>query len=122
VEVREVGGMRQVINLDSEEEEAEGSIPPNPFYEQERDVATPPIYEQEVNDNVTKELVPELSEFTVCEYGAATTPISEQVMIDVVTQEPASEQAIPENIIFEDTTTTPVCEQEMTDAVKQELV
>ena len=33
VEFREVGGMRWVINLDSEEEEAEGSIPPNPFPE-----------------------------------------------------------------------------------------
>jgi hypothetical protein len=31
VEVREVGEMRQVINLDSEEEEEEGSIIPNPF-------------------------------------------------------------------------------------------
>jgi hypothetical protein len=149
VEVREVGGMRQVINLDSEEEEAEGSIPQNPFPEQERDVATPsideqegdvatpsideqegdvatpstdeqerdvatpsadeqerdvvippaddhemdvdtpssdeqernvatpPIYEQEVTDVVTQEPVPKLSEFPVCEDGAATPPIDE---------------------------------------------
>jgi hypothetical protein len=42
-------------------------------------------------------------------------------MIDVVTQETMSEQAIPENPIFEDTTTTPpVCEQEMIDAITQE--
>ena len=33
VEIREVGGTRQGINLDLEEEEAEGSIPPNPFPE-----------------------------------------------------------------------------------------
>ena len=49
MEVREVGGMRQVINLDLDEEEAEGSIPPNPFPEQERDVATPSADEQEID-------------------------------------------------------------------------
>jgi hypothetical protein len=42
-------------------------------------------------------------------------------MTDVVTQEPVSEQVIPENPIFEDTTATPpVCEKEMTDVVTQE--
>jgi hypothetical protein len=45
--------------------------------EQERNVATPPIYEQEVTDVVTQEPAPELSEFPICEDGAATPPIGE---------------------------------------------
>ena len=43
-------------------------------------------------------------------------------MIDNVTQVPTSQQSVPKNPIFEDTTTTPDCEQEMTDVVTQEPV
>ena len=67
--------------------------------EQERNVVTPPIYEQEVIDAVTQELAPELFEFTIFEYGVATHPISDQVMTDAITQEPTSEQGVPENPI-----------------------
>jgi hypothetical protein len=45
--------------------------------EQERNVATPPIYEQEVTDTVTQEPMIEYFEFSICEDGATNPPIGE---------------------------------------------
>jgi hypothetical protein len=135
VEVREVGGMRQVINLDSEEEEAEGSIPPNPFPEQERDVATPSADEQE-RDVATPSADEQERDVSILpaddhemdvdtpssdeqERNVATPPIYEQEVTDVVTQEPMPE--LSEFPVCEDgAATPPIGEQVMTDVVTQE--